>query len=76
MSFVLESIGWMRQILEITQEYHNYFHFLETDFANYIKIFAEYPSLLISAIRAVAIPTLKNAILLRSRNGMRIMSMM
>lgn len=66
----------MRQVLEITQEYHTYTQFLETDFANYIKAFAEYPSLLVSSIRTVALPTLRNAIVFKSRNAMKIMSMM
>ena len=76
LSFLLESVGWMRQILEMTQEYHTYAQFLESDFANYLKAFAEYPALLVSAIRTVAIPTLKNAIVFQSRNAMRVMSLM
>ena len=60
----------------MTQDYHTYAQFLESDFANYLKAFAEYPSLLVSAIRTVAIPTLKNAINLQSRNAMRIMTLM
>ena len=76
LSFLLESVGWMRQILEMTQEYQTYAQFLESDFANYLKAFAEYPALLVSAIRTVAIPTLKNAIVFQSRNAMRVMTLM
>lgn len=72
---MLESVGWMRQVLEVTQDHQQFFHFLESDFSNLIKVFAEYPAVLISAIRTVALPTLKNAIA-KSRNSMRIMSMM
>ena len=66
----------MRQILEMTQEYHTYFQFLESDFSNQLKAFSEYPSMLVSAIRIVAVPTLKNAIVFKSRNAMRIMSLL
>ena len=66
----------MRQILEITQEYQTYFNFLETDFSSQLAAYAEYPTLLVSAIRAVSIPTLKNALTFKSRNGLRVMSMM
>ena len=66
----------MRQVLEITQEYHTYTQFLENDFSNYIKAFAEYPSLLVSAIRTVALPTLRNAIVFKSRNAIKIVNMM
>jgi hypothetical protein len=40
LSFLLESVGWMRQILEVTQDHQQFFHFLETDFSNLIKVFA------------------------------------
>lgn len=76
LGFLLDSVGWMRQILEMTQEYHTYSQFLEGDFANYLKAFAEYPALLVSAIRTVALPTLKTAIALKSRNAIKIMSLM
>jgi hypothetical protein len=66
----------MRQILEMTQEYNTFAHFLETDFSNQLKIFADHPTLLVSAIRAVSVPTLKNAIIFKSRNAMRITSLM
>ena len=76
LSYLLDCVGWMRQILEITQEYQTYFSFLETDFSNQLAAYTEYPALLVSAIRAVSIPTLKNAIIFKSRNGLRVMSLM
>ena len=75
LSYLLESVGWMKQVLEITQEHQQLFHFLETDFANLIKLFADYPALLISAIRTASFPALKNSIS-KSKNSSKIMSMM
>ena len=65
----------MRQALEINEDMGAYYQFLENDFANHLKNFAETPGLLINAIRTIAIPTLKNAIQ-RSRNPMNIIRMM
>jgi hypothetical protein len=75
LGFLLESVGWMRQIFEATQEFHNYFNFLESDFSNYLKAFADHPSLLVSAIRTVALPALRSAVA-RSRNTGRTMGML
>ena len=71
LAFLLECVGWMRKILEQTQDYQAYLQFLETDFANHLKSFVDHPGLLVESIRAVALPALKNAVG-RARNNMRI----
>lgn len=52
-----------------------FYSFLETEFANNLKIFADYPALLIMAIRILAIPMLKNALLTKSRNSNRVLAL-
>ena len=73
--FLLDTVTWMKQVLEANQDIQTFHQFLETEFANSLKAFADYPALLVMAIRTISIPMLKNALQTRSRNSNRVMAL-
>ena len=65
----------IKQLLELNQEQDSLNRFIEGDFSHIIGSFVDYPSLMYTAIKMIAIPYLKNVVLNNSKNRNKILSM-
>jgi hypothetical protein len=60
--------------MEISQENESYYRFVESDFSNIVHAFANYPSFITVSIKMITIPYLKNVILQKSKNKIRLLN--
>jgi tetratricopeptide (TPR) repeat protein len=72
--FIVEAVALIKQLLEINQEHESYYRFVESDFSNIVHAFADYPNLLTVSIKMITIPYLKNVILQKSKNKIRLLN--